>query len=95
MLTAKASVFHLRCVILTQTYCGKNADSSDNGQFFQLLSVFQGSVTRSRIASAAHQAIKNHGQSLLCACVQFQHSSLLCFESSVDLHTLVKIKGVP
>jgi hypothetical protein len=30
---------------------------------------------------------------LLCECVQFQHSSLHCFGSRVDLRNLVKIEG--
>jgi hypothetical protein len=33
--------------------------------------------------------------SLLCACVQFQHYSLHCFDVSVDVQKLVKNKGVP
>jgi hypothetical protein len=62
---------------------------------FQLFDLFQRSVTRSKVALAAHQAIKNQAQSVLFVCTQFQHSSLLCFESSVDFQNLVKIKGVP
>jgi hypothetical protein len=68
MLTAKTSMFPLQCIFLSKTCCSKNAEAAENGQVFSFLSVFQRSVTRPRVAHAAHQAIKNQGQSLLCAC---------------------------
>jgi hypothetical protein len=37
----------------------------------------------------------NQGWCLLCAFTRFQHSSLHCFGSSVDLQILLKFKGVP
>jgi hypothetical protein len=77
-----------------KTYWGKNAEAASNGHICQLLSVFQRFVTHSRVAHAAHQAISIKA-SLLCASVQFQRSNLLCFDRSVDLQNLVKIKGVP
>jgi hypothetical protein len=49
--------------------------------------------THPRGARGAHRF--NQGRSLLCACVQFQHSSWHCIGSSFDLHNLVKMKGVP
>jgi hypothetical protein len=94
-LTVKASIIHLQCVILSETGCGKSVEAANNRNILQLLSLIQRSVTRSRVARAAHQAIENQGHSMLCAFLQFQHSSLLCYKSSINLQNLVKIKGVP
>jgi hypothetical protein len=93
MFTVKSSIFHLQCVILSETVLGKNAEVAKNSNIFQLFGLFQCSVTRSRVAHAEHQAIKNQEQSVLCACVQFQHSSLLCYERSVELQNLVKMSS--
>jgi hypothetical protein len=60
---------------------------------FQFVIVFQCSVTHSRTSHAPHQAVTIK-VGVLCACVQFQHSILHGFGSSVDLHILVKIKQV-
>jgi hypothetical protein len=70
---------------LPKTSCGKNAAAAENGHIFQLLSIFHRSVTHSRVARAAHQPVKYQGKSLLCACGQFQHSSLHFYESIVNL----------
>jgi hypothetical protein len=75
MLTVKTSMFLLQRIILSETCCGRNAEAAENGHIlFKLVSVFQSSLTHSRVAHATHQAgaIKT---SQLCACVQFQHSS--------------------
>jgi hypothetical protein len=57
MLTVKASILHLQSIILSETCCGKNADAAENGHIFQLLSLFQHSVTLSRVEHAARQAV--------------------------------------
>jgi hypothetical protein len=95
MLTVRASMFHLQSIILSETFCGKNADAAEHRHIFPFLSVFQRSVTHNRVQSRAHQAVAVKAGVLLCACVQFQHYSLHCFGVNVDLHKLVKIKDVP
>jgi hypothetical protein len=57
MLTVKVSMFYLQSIILSETFFGKNAKAAENGHIFQLLSVFQRSVTHSRVERGAHQAI--------------------------------------
>jgi hypothetical protein len=95
MLTVEASIFHFLCIILSETCCGKNAEATKISQISQLMTVFQRFVTKSRIACAAHQAITIIRLSLLCECVQFQHSSLHYSGSIVYLQNFVKINGVP
>jgi hypothetical protein len=41
MLTAEASMFYLQSIILSETFCGKNAGAAENDRIFQLVSVFQ------------------------------------------------------
>jgi hypothetical protein len=55
MLTVKTSMFHLQCIFLSETCDNKNA--AENGHIFPFLSVFQRSVTHSRVALEAHQAV--------------------------------------
>jgi hypothetical protein len=50
-------MFPLQCIILSEKCCGKNAEAAETGQFFQLVSVFQCTLTHSRAAHAAHQAV--------------------------------------
>jgi hypothetical protein len=57
ILTAKASMFHFQCIVWSETCCGKTAEATENSQIFQLMSVFQRSVTHSRVAHVAHQAV--------------------------------------
>jgi hypothetical protein len=47
----------LQCIILSETCSGKNAEAAENSQNFQLFSIFQHSVTHSRVARAAHKAV--------------------------------------
>jgi hypothetical protein len=86
MLTVKTLMFHSQCIIW-------------------LLWQKWGSIKQSyvspleRFSTLCHalQAVTTMAKSLcfvLCACVEFQHSSLHRFGRSVDLHYLVKIKGV-
>jgi hypothetical protein len=56
MLTVNTSMFHLQCFFLPET-CRKNAEAAENGHIFYFLSVFQRSVTHSRVALEAHQAV--------------------------------------
>jgi hypothetical protein len=56
------------------------------------------SVTHITVARGSTPSRSKQGQRLLgvLLCVQFQHSSLHCFGSSLDLQNLVKIKpGFP
>jgi hypothetical protein len=83
----------VHCLVINLLW--QNAEAAENGLIFQLVSVFQRSVTHSRGARVAHQAVTNQGWSLLCACVQFQHSSLHFLGIGINIQNLVKIKGVP
>jgi hypothetical protein len=68
-----------------------NAEAAENCQIFKkFVSGFERSVTLSRVARAAHQTVIITA-GVLCTCMQFQHSSLYRFGSSVDLQNLVKI----
>jgi hypothetical protein len=80
MLSVKAFVFHLQCIILSKASFGKNAEAAENGHICQLLSVFQRSVTYSRFAHAAHQAVNNQGWMHACSV-----SMLSCIVSAVLL----------
>jgi hypothetical protein len=40
MLTVEASMIHLQSIILSETFCGKNAEAAENHIIFQILSVF-------------------------------------------------------
>jgi hypothetical protein len=51
--------------------------------FFNSRAFSNALVTHYRVAHAAHKSL------------QFQHSNLCCFDISVDLKKIVKIKGVP
>jgi hypothetical protein len=57
MLTVEALTFYLQSIILSETFCGKNAEAAGNGHILQLLGVFQRSVTHSRVECGAHQAV--------------------------------------
>jgi hypothetical protein len=75
-------MFHLQCIILSETCCGKNAGAAKISHIFQTMSVFQCFVTLYRVALAAHQAVVIKAG--VC-CVQFQHSSLHYFDGSINL----------
>jgi hypothetical protein len=49
-------MFHLQSIILSEICCGKSAEAAENGLIFQLLSVFQCSLTQSRVERGAHLA---------------------------------------
>jgi hypothetical protein len=61
MLTVQASMFRLRCIILSENLWQKLLRQQKIVTFFLLESVFQGSVKLAKIACALHQAIRNHG----------------------------------
>jgi hypothetical protein len=84
MLTVEASVFHLQSIILSETFCGKTAEAAENRQLFFF--TFERFSTLCLLSHTLELKVEhNQGRSLLCACVQFQHYSLLCFGVSVDL----------
>jgi hypothetical protein len=95
MLTAKASMFHLQCIILSKTIAvAKMLRQQKTVPFFQIVSAFQLSVTYSKVARAAYQAVTTKvGVYCMSACVQFQHSSLHCFGSSVNLQKYCENRG--
>jgi hypothetical protein len=53
MLTVKVSMFHLQCIILSETFCDKNAEAAENGHIFNALSVIH-----SRVLRGVNQAIE-------------------------------------
>jgi hypothetical protein len=57
MLTVETSMFHLQCIFLSEICCSKKKKAAENGHIFHFLSVFQRSVTHSRVALEAHQAV--------------------------------------
>jgi hypothetical protein len=59
MSTVTASMFHVQCIILSETFCGKNAEAAENWYIFQLLSVFQRSVTPSGVQRGAHKSLQS------------------------------------
>jgi hypothetical protein len=71
MLTVEASMFHLQSIILSETFCGKNAEEAlaENENICQHLNVFQRSVTDSRIERGAHQKpLQSRQESAVCVC---------------------------
>jgi hypothetical protein len=96
MLTVEASMFHWQSIVFSETLSGKNAEAVENWQSFQLMSVFQRSVTHSRVKREAHQAYAIKAR-VFCVrvCTFSIIQSLHCFGISVDLQNLVKIKCVP
>jgi hypothetical protein len=67
MVTVKASLFHLQCIIESDTCCGKNAEAAKNCNFFfQFVGIFQCSVAHSTVACAAHQAVTIKASSAVC-----------------------------
>jgi hypothetical protein len=81
---------------MSETFCGKSADAAEKWHIFQPFSIFQRSVTHFRVQGGIRTPSHcNQGRSLLCTCVQFQHSSLHCFGVYADLQNIVKIEGVP
>jgi hypothetical protein len=65
------SVHHLVRNLLWQ-----NAEAAENGHIFQLLSVFQRSVTHSRVARAARQAVAIKAR--VCFLLVCDYSILAC-----------------
>jgi hypothetical protein len=68
MLTVKASMFHLQSMILSETCFGKNAKTAENGHIFQLLNVFQRSVTHSRVEREHAKPLQSRPESAVCGC---------------------------
>jgi hypothetical protein len=102
-------MFHLLCIILSETCCGKNAEAAENCYiFFQLVSVFlKLDLSQTQDLQVEHTNLYCYNQregkrvimlqsrlKTIDACVQFQHSSLH-LGISIDLQSQVKIKGVP
>jgi hypothetical protein len=81
MLTVKASMFYLQCIVLSETCCCKNAEAAENGQIFHFLSVFQHSVTHLRVAFEAHQAVTIKAR--VCCVRVRSFSTLVCIALSV------------
>jgi hypothetical protein len=73
-LTVKTSMFHLQCIIMSETCCSKNAESAEISHIFHFLSVFQRSVTHSRVALGAHLAVTIKAR--VC-CVRVRSFSIL------------------
>jgi hypothetical protein len=70
MLTVKAWMVHLQCIFLTET-CDNNAEAAENGHIFQFMSVFQRSVTHSKVARAS---CCNQGLLFVCAISAFKRA---------------------
>jgi hypothetical protein len=87
VLKVKASMFDLQSIFLSETCCGKLPEAAENCHIFHLVSVFRRSVTHFRVAITTHQAMV---WSPLCACMNFQHSSLHCLNSNFGLQNLEK-----
>jgi hypothetical protein len=68
MSTVKLSMFHLQCTFLSEMCFSKNAEAAENCHIFLFLSVFQRSVTHSRVAIDAHQAVLIKAK-VCCVCV--------------------------
>jgi hypothetical protein len=64
----KASSFHLQSAFLSKTCWSKNAEAAENGHICHFLSVFQRSVTHSRVVPEAHQAVTIKVR-VCCVCV--------------------------
>jgi hypothetical protein len=62
--------------------------SVKTSHIFQLVGIFQRSVTHSRFAHAANKAGYKQGWTLVCACERFQHSSLHCLGSYTSIYKL-------
>jgi hypothetical protein len=73
-------MFRLLCVILSETCCGKNAAAAEN--MFQLVRVFQRSVTHSRVARTAHQAATIKAN--VCCVHDYNISILACIVSAEE-----------
>jgi hypothetical protein len=89
------SMSHLQRIILSEIWCGQNDGAAKNGTSFQLMSVFQSSVTHSRVARAAHQAVTIKVRVYCVFACNFSMLACIVFCRGIDLQILVKIKGVP
>jgi hypothetical protein len=69
-------MFNFQCIIWSETCCGKNAEATENGHIFQFLSIFQRSVTHSRVARAARQAVAIKAR--VCFLLVCDYSILAC-----------------
>jgi hypothetical protein len=58
---------YLQCIVLSKNCCGENAAVAKISPIFQLVSVFQRSVTQSSVAHAAHQAVTIKAR-VCCVC---------------------------
>jgi hypothetical protein len=89
-------MFHLQCIFLSETCCSKNVEAAENGHIVHFLSGFQRSVTHSRAALEAHQAVTIKAR--VC-CVRVRSFSILaCIIlalTSIYNFFFLKIKGVP
>jgi hypothetical protein len=89
-------MFLLQNIMLSETFCGKNAEAAENGHIFQLLNVFERFVTYSRVERGSHQAVVIKAG--VC-CMRVCNVSIIrifdCFGISVDLQNLLTIKDVP
>jgi hypothetical protein len=76
-------------LILLDNCCGINAEVAENAHTFEwFLTLFR--TLQSCMCSTPRRY--KQSQSILCACLQFQHSSLHYFGSSVDLQNKKKRK---
>jgi hypothetical protein len=88
-------MFHLLCIIFSETCSGKNAKAAENSHIFQLVNLFQRSLSHSRVARATHQAVTIKAR--VCCVHVCKFSILACVDLAVMsiYQKLVKIKSVP
>jgi hypothetical protein len=93
MVIVKASMVHLQCIFVLETWNGKNAEAAENCHIFQFVSGFHCSVTDSRAALATHQAVTI--KTRVC-CVRVCKSSILaCIMAAASIYKIVKSQCVP
>jgi hypothetical protein len=74
---------HFQCIIWSEMCCGKNAEAAENGHIFQLLVIFQRSVTHFRVARAARQAVAIKAR--VCFLLVCDYSILACIVLVLEL----------
>jgi hypothetical protein len=79
-LTVKASMFHLLCIILSETCCGKNAEAAENGKIFQIISIFNTLSHTPELHVQHTKLLQSRPESAVCLCAILELYPALCWQ---------------
>jgi hypothetical protein len=68
MLPAKASMFHLQCIFLSETCWSENVEAAENGHIFPLLAFFNALPHTPELHAKRTKLLQSRPEPVVCMC---------------------------